>query len=697
MKARKIVTFLTALMLTTNALAPFPAVVAEGVGAEETATEASATDTLAETAAMDPTEAIDVTEAPAQDATETQAEEKSEVTEAIAGKETASPTENATVSSTDTVKLISSDKYDDQFEETRTTTVTTFRYETAPYQIPAPYTNVRYIRYITDTAVLNVPYSYLSFSDAFLSDNDVPQSTESSTTTESTSTSVTTSTTQKAETIVTTETTDAASNELSGKLMRNGDTCRFTMMYDGESFVAKRDSIRYAPLVDSEHHLRFTADTWVTDVPATCQDTSTNEVLPITEVDITNSWWFKITLGDISIPSGMNIIYNGDVISFEKAYEMLLPVGNTLKIGDNSYAAAAAPSISENLEVSAMGGYPNDDRTPTYRVKEGKSTTADNAEISEEMKKSFRSIAEKPVISNDSWEASMIGFDVDVIDDYPVYYTMPDGLEYYPESSELYGVPRKAGTYIFTVSSSTPNSEGGVDEYIYNYTLTVKANTNLNVYSESDYSYSLLDPIGKDVGGHDYVLEAPMDSVFRSEGKYDQFVRLWLNGEPLELGKDYIAEEGSTKATIFEETFEKKANQNGINTIAAEFRVNDKKKLNDIGDHNPLRVTAQNFHFPNATNTPTVTPYHPSGSNGTPNPHVEPSPAPVNLVNAVPAAQNTSSGTTTTTTVSNSTANPSVATGDTRPYWLYVSAALVGLLGIFTTFPRRKTKTGEEQ
>jgi hypothetical protein len=264
-----------------------------------------------------------------------------------------------------------------------------------------------------------------------------------------------------------------------------------------------------------------------------------------------------------------------------------------------------------------------------------------------------------------------------------IYYRLPDGLKYYDESSEVYGVPKETGTFVFTVEKG---------EYIYTYSLTVNENTNMNVYNETDDGYIIMDAIGTDVGARDYVLSVPVESLFRSKGEFDQFVDLWLNGERLELGKDYDAVEGSTKMTIFAQTFENKAKKNDVNTIAAEFRITDPKKLNDSKDTNPLRVTSQNFRFDNGAPAP----INYSRKTGETMPYVAPEPAPVNVANVSPV-NNTSSNTTTTTTVSDAGSGSAVVTGDNRPYWMYVAASVLGLIGIFTAFPRRIRKTGDEQ
>ena len=171
---------------------------------------------------------------------------------------------------------------------------------------------------------------------------------------------------------------------------------------------------------------------------------------------------------------------------------------------------------------------------------------------------------------------------------------LPAGMEM-KENGELYGVPREAGSFTFTVAMYS--SEYSFDESKMTYTMVVKENTNANVYNASDAGdgYSLETPIGIEVtpGSYDFYLAEIADTLFVSEGLYNEFIDLWLNGEKLVKGVDYTAESGSTRITISAQTLQNKALQSGANTIAAEFRVD--------GDMSKeLRRTAQNFRLDGA-------------------------------------------------------------------------------------------------
>lgn len=186
--------------------------------------------------------------------------------------------------------------------------------------------------------------------------------------------------------------------------------------------------------------------------------------------------------------------------------------------------------------------------------------------------------------------------------------SLPDGVELIEETGELYGVPQETGTFTFTVSTyfKSTSENYAFDPSEVELTLTVNDNTDDNVFNATDAAdnYSILDAIGTEstAGDHHYVLEDyNSDQVFRSEGEFDQFVDVWLNGEKLERDVDYTAEEGSTRITISAQTFANKANKNGErNTIAAEYRTSDPSSKNDSSNSNELKKTSQNFYIEHA-------------------------------------------------------------------------------------------------
>lgn len=209
--------------------------------------------------------------------------------------------------------------------------------------------------------------------------------------------------------------------------------------------------------------------------------------------------------------------------------------------------------------------------------------------------------------------------------------SLPDGVELIPETGEIYGVPTETGEFTFTVTAIFDSTSENYDfePVSKEYTLVVDDNTDDNVFNatddDADDNYSILDAIGEDTAGdHHYVLNEYGDVVFRSEGEFGQFVDVWLNGEKLEPGVDYTAEEGSTRITIRRQTLEgNKTNKDGErNTIAAEFRTTNADSMNDQNNSNELKRTAQNFYIElNGSTNPSV-PTDPSDPTVPTNPSV---------------------------------------------------------------------------
>lgn len=167
---------------------------------------------------------------------------------------------------------------------------------------------------------------------------------------------------------------------------------------------------------------------------------------------------------------------------------------------------------------------------------------------------------------------------------------LPMGLQVYPTTGEIYGVPVEAGEFPITVKASYSNPD--FEPSFAKLTVTVLDNTDGNVYTASDPGYEVKVPLGEETetGSNLYTVTKSGDQLFVSAGEMREFVDLWLNGQKLEESKDYSVESGSTRVTVYGETFENKADKDGVNTIAAEFRV-------DGDPNNGLRRTAQNFRI----------------------------------------------------------------------------------------------------
>lgn len=168
------------------------------------------------------------------------------------------------------------------------------------------------------------------------------------------------------------------------------------------------------------------------------------------------------------------------------------------------------------------------------------------------------------------------------------------GMTFNDATGEIYGAPLQAGTYTISVKA-----EYGRDDYFEPSTkkITIKVldNENETVFNTSDDEYKIIPEedgdngyVGEQVSAYDFVVTSfDEDEVFISEGEYDQFEKLWLNGEVLTEGVDYTKEPGSTRIIINAESLEDKTNE-GRNTISAEFNVDEER-----GEK--LKRTSQNF------------------------------------------------------------------------------------------------------
>lgn len=181
---------------------------------------------------------------------------------------------------------------------------------------------------------------------------------------------------------------------------------------------------------------------------------------------------------------------------------------------------------------------------------------------------------------------------------YSYYGKLPKGVTFNENNGEIYGTPQETGTFEFHVY---PRFSSGYFSTSYvDFELTVQDNTNENVFNASDENYDIKTPLGYEAtaGAHDYVLgKVTEDQLFVSNGGFNEFIDLWLNGQRLEKDKDYSVEEGSTRIVIFDEVFDGlEGNEN--NTIAAEFRE-------DGNLNKDLRRTAQNFKIDLSYTEPT--------------------------------------------------------------------------------------------
>lgn len=156
---------------------------------------------------------------------------------------------------------------------------------------------------------------------------------------------------------------------------------------------------------------------------------------------------------------------------------------------------------------------------------------------------------------------------------------LAEGLQMYPATGEIYGVPLETGEFPITVRADYSNPD-----FLPSYaqlTLIVKDNTDINIGTATDPGYDIIQPVPNMSLN---ALPGSDSQVLISKGEYAEFVDLYLDGEKLAKGTDYTSEAGSTRITILNQTLTRKGT--GTHTLGIEFRTQDS---------NELRRAAQNF------------------------------------------------------------------------------------------------------
>ena len=155
---------------------------------------------------------------------------------------------------------------------------------------------------------------------------------------------------------------------------------------------------------------------------------------------------------------------------------------------------------------------------------------------------------------------------------------LPAGMEIRQDSGELYGVPTETGTFEFTVRMESSYYQFNPSEKT--FTITVIENTDANVDGATDQGYELTQRV------QDITVDSVVDQLMVSEGIYDEFVDIFLDGEKLQSGVDYTSESGSTRITLKGETLGRVGI--GTHTLGIEFRT---------GADKILRRAAQNYRI----------------------------------------------------------------------------------------------------
>ncbi|MDE6814873.1 MAG: LysM peptidoglycan-binding domain-containing protein [Lachnospiraceae bacterium] len=161
---------------------------------------------------------------------------------------------------------------------------------------------------------------------------------------------------------------------------------------------------------------------------------------------------------------------------------------------------------------------------------------------------------------------------------------LPVGMEVKP-NGEIYGVPTETGEFTFTVRMD--NSYSGFKSSLKTYTMTVLENTDTNVDNSTDEGYDVTQRIQ-----NIYITSGSPDlseerRTFVSQGEYNEFKYVFLDGVKLTEGQEYTSESGSTRITIMWETLlSGSASTPGTHTLGVEFRN---------GEDEILKRAAQNF------------------------------------------------------------------------------------------------------
>lgn len=185
---------------------------------------------------------------------------------------------------------------------------------------------------------------------------------------------------------------------------------------------------------------------------------------------------------------------------------------------------------------------------------------------------------------------------------------LADGLQMYPATGEIYGVPTETGEFKITVMAVYSNPA-----YLPSYAeliLTVLDNTDSNVSVSTDAGYDITQPVTgfnvENLGGNGV-------QTLVSQGEYSQFRDVYIDGRKLTEGQDYTSEAGSTRITIMNQTLAEGGT--GTHTLGIEFRteggvlkraaqnyVIESNAGGNAGDHNDSNNNNNNNNANGGTN-----------------------------------------------------------------------------------------------
>ena len=236
------------------------------------------------------------------------------------------------------------------------------------------------------------------------------------------------------------------------------------------------------------------------------------------------------------------------------------------------------PNLAK-IRLKAKAGAEGQDASGTLTIKSGETvlavltltgTVGDPTIITKDIPQAVKYVPYGTMIQNSnkySW--NKVSYEIDG-------GALPQGMEL-KANGEIYGVPTETGEFTFTVLMESSRYE--LAESTRTFTLIVNENTDANVDAATDVGYAVIQRIP------DIPLRSTTDHTFVSEGVYDEFVDIFLDGVKLTEGVDYSSESGSTRITIRSQTL-KASNQTGTHTLGVEFRTKT---------DNTLKRAAQNY------------------------------------------------------------------------------------------------------
>ena len=245
---------------------------------------------------------------------------------------------------------------------------------------------------------------------------------------------------------------------------------------------------------------------------------------------------------------------------------------------DRTTSYGALPNLAK-IRLKAKAGAEGQDASGTLTIKSGETvlavltltgTVGDPTITTKEIPQAVKYVPYGTMIQNSnkySWNKVSYALEDGAL---------PQGMEL-KANGEIYGVPTETGEFTFTVLMESSRYE--LAESTRTFTLIVNENTDANVDAATDMGYTVIQRIP------DIPLRSTTDHTFVSEGVYDEFVDIFLDGVKLTEGVDYSSESGSTRITIRSQTL-KASNQTGTHTLGVEFRTKT---------DNTLKRAAQNY------------------------------------------------------------------------------------------------------